>query len=284
MKRFLKRLIAPLVLCAAGFLLAYGTQFLPAEPALIREAAEAVFFLVIVPLFAFFLIWAIWAGLRDFWITRVRGEALPSAEESRIKRVLCGAPGQFRGMRGGAKFGNILLRLLSWILLFGGAFVTWRCVNADGDLFFLTIPAGIGTAAGCVVTIAGAFLRMFASPNRYDGGAAGVRALGCPKSLNIHELWRSFAATDTVLGRPYVSRVRFVPGECIVFGPGEGESGEFLYIRKNRAGDRLYLIRSGAPSLIISPKESRPARDFDTDLETLSLYLFSILEEAVVNP
>ena len=116
MKRFLKRLIAPLVLCAAGFLLAYGTQFLPAEPALIREAAEAVFFLVIVPLFAFFLIWAIWAGLRDFWITRVRGEALPSAEESRIRRVLCGAPGQFRGMRGGAKFGNILLRLLSWIL------------------------------------------------------------------------------------------------------------------------------------------------------------------------
>jgi hypothetical protein len=165
-----------------------------------------------------------------------------------------------------------------------GAVCGVRCVNADGDLFFLTIPAGIGTAAGCVVTIAGAFLRMFASPNRYDGGAAGVRALGCPKSLNIHELWRSFAATDTVLGRPYVSRVRFVPGECIVFGPGEGESGEFLYIRKNRAGDRLYLIRSGAPSLILSPKESRPARDFDTDLETLSLYLFSILEEAVVNP
>ena len=280
MKRFLKRFIAPIILCAIGFLLAYGAKYLPEEPVLLGQIVGAVFFLLVVPLFTFFLIWAIWAGLRDIWITRVRGEARPSAEEVRMKRVLCGAPGQFRRMPGGAKFGNFLLRLLSWILLFGGAFLNW--VGTGDAVLTLPLPETLCVACGTAAMIGGAFLRMFASPNRYDGGASGVRALDCPKTLGIHELWRSFAATDTVLGRPYVSRVRFAPGDSIVFGPGE--TGEFLYIRKNRAQNRLYLIRSGAPSLIVSPKESRPGRTYDTDLDTLCLYLYSILEEAAANP
>ena len=280
MKRFLKRFIAPLILCAVGFLLAYGAKYLPSEPALLGQIVGAVFFLLVVPLFTFFLIWAIWAGLRDIWITRVRGEARPTAEEVRMKRVLSGAPGQMRKLSGGARFGSFLLRLLSWILLFGGAFLNW--VGTGDAPVTLPLPEPLLIACGTAAMIGGAFLRMFASPNRYDGGASGVRALDCPKTLGIRELWRSFAATDTVLGRPYVSRVRFTPGDSIVFGPGE--TGEFLYIRKNRAGDRLYLIRSGAASLIVSPKESRPGRTYDTDLETLCLYLYSILEEAVQNP
>ena len=280
MKRFLKRFIAPLILCAVGFLLAYGAKYLPSEPALLGQIVGAVFFLLVVPLFTFFLIWAIWAGLRDIWITRVRGEARPTAEEVRMKRVLSGAPGQMRKLSGGARFGSFLLRLLSWILLFGGAFLNW--VGTGDALVTLPLPAPLCVACGTAALIAGAFLRMFVSPNRYDGGAAGVRALDCPKTLGIHELWRSFAATDTVLGRPYVSRIRFVPGDCIVFGPGE--TGEFLYIRKNRAGNRLYLIRSGAASLIVSPKESRPGNAYDTDLDSLCLYLYSLLEEAAANP
>ena len=280
MKRFLKRFLAPLILCAAGFLLSYGAGFLPPEPVVLRQAVGAVFFLIIVPLFAFFLIWAIWAGLRGVWITRVRGEARPSPEQVRMKRVLCGAPGQFRRMSGGAKCGNFLLRLLSWVLLFGGAFLNW--VGTGDALVTLPLPASLCVACGTAAMIAGPFLRMFASPSRYDGGAAGVRAADCPKALGIRALLTRFAETDTVLGKPYLSRVRFAPGECIVFGPGE--TGEFLYVRKNRAGNRLYLIRSGAASLIVSPQESRSEGAYDTDLETLSLYLFTILEEAAVNP
>ena len=139
MKRFLKRFIAPLILCAVGFLLAYGAKYLPSEPALLGQIVGAVFFLLVVPLFTFFLIWAIWAGLRDIWITRVRGEARPTAEEVRMKRVLSGAPGQMRKLSGGARFGNFLLRLLSWILLFGGAFLNW--VGTGDAVLTLPLPA-----------------------------------------------------------------------------------------------------------------------------------------------
>ena len=258
--RFLKRLLPALSAALIGLLLVFS---LPRLPESARGIAGAVFTCGIVPVFTFTFVWAVWALLREFRISRVMGEPLPPARDCRLGRTLLAEGEDFRAMEGGERAAWILLHLAAPAVTAAGILLLWR------ENF----------AAGTPVLVAGAFLWVLAAPNRYNRPGRSAKVLPCPQDLSAEELCRALASTDTVLGRPYVSRLRFVRGKCVVFGPGE--DGIFLYFRKNRSGRRLFLIRSGADALIRDPRPGAPEGAFDGDLDTLTLYLVTLTEDFI---
>ena len=256
--RFLKRLLPSLSAALVGLLLVFS---LPRLPESARQIAGAAFTCGAVPVFTF--VWAVWALLREFRISRVMGEPLPPVRDCRLGRVLLAEGEDFRAMESGERALWILLHLAAPAVMAAGVLLLRREAYT----------------AGTPVLVAGAFLWVLAAPNRYNRPTRHAKVIPCPKELGAEELCRALSSTDTVLGRPYVSRLRFVRGKCVVFGPGE--DGIFLYFRKNRSGRRLFLIRSGADALIRDPRPGAPEGVFDGDLDTLTLYLVTLAEDYI---
>ncbi len=114
---------------------------------------------------------------------------------------------------------SLVLKILGIAITIYAAYYAWENYEFVSGMILATVLFAVGG-----VTYS------FSSTSTYNKIATSVKAVANPNKVSIEELYEVFKDMDSTMGKPWIGKVKTVPGKCLIFGPNAND--DFLYVRK----------------------------------------------------
>ncbi len=124
----------------------------------------------------------------------------------------------------------------------------------------------IGVIIGLVIAVGGATIYMMSSSKTYSRAIANVGVVAESSHIEIQKLYEDFKDIDTPLGKPWISKIKLIPGEAMIFGPGVDDNYVYVY-KKNNAiciaqnAHTYFILASEEDKHRLAPKKLHPITD-----------------------
>lgn len=124
----------------------------------------------------------------------------------------------------------------------------------------------LGVILGSVVAVGGAAMYMMSSSKTYSRSIDDVRTLKEASHIDIKKLYEDFKNINTPLGTPWLSKIKLVSGEAMIFGPGIDDSYVYVYKKGNsinvaQNAFTYFIEPSDEDKHRLTPKKSNPNID-----------------------
>ncbi len=129
--------------------------------------------------------------------------------------------------------------------------------NPDIDTFNIVIAT--------LLIIAAITLFQFSSQNVYNSFNDVVKAIFDTNGVTLQEVYDYFKDMETVLGKPWLGKIKTIKGQSIIFGPNEDD--EFIYIH-GYGNESFFVSFSSSTDFIVAPqKEKWRLKQNNVDIE-----------------
>ncbi len=132
-----------------------------------------------------------------------------------------------------AKVISVIIALFSFYVMYLGDFETFSIV--------------IGT----IILIAGVTFYIMSSPKTYNDAVSSTKQLTNDQNKTIEDFYNTFKDKDSVLGKPWLGKIKTIKGKCLIFGPTV--NGDFLYMHKMFG--KFFIASNPIAGFIDGPKE-----------------------------
>ncbi len=118
-------------------------------------------------------------------------------------------------------------------------------------VMYLLSFTNLAVILGVVIMAVGLTMYIMSSPSTYNDSVSSVREIENKRGLTVEDFYRAFKENDSIMGKPWLGKVKTIRNKCLIFGPSEG--GDFLYFRKQFG--RFYISSSYSTYWINGPEE-----------------------------
>ncbi len=117
---------------------------------------------------------------------------------------------------------NILMKITGALIILVSI---WLFYIGNGAKFevLIMIFATIVMAVGGVIYIS-------SSDKTYNDSVSSIRRMRCDRGKSVEDFYHAFKDQDSVLGAPWLGKIKWIKGNSLIFGPTE--NGDFLYLYK----------------------------------------------------
>ncbi len=150
-------------------------------------------------------------------------------------------------------------------------------------LFMFGLDSDIAIILGTIILSVGVAIYMTATPQDYNKNISSVKMIENPKNLSVLDVYNGFKNVPSLLGTPWVAKMKLVKGDVIIWGPVEGH---FIYLHKL---GRNFCVSSNFMTSFIKPNKEdewrlqnthQPVDIFsDEDLVCYTLLAQGVLED-----
>ncbi len=114
---------------------------------------------------------------------------------------------------------GIILKLISISI---GLFSFWLMYIGDFEDFYIVI--------GTIVLIAGVTMYIMSDPKTYNSSVSSTKQIANTRKLTVQDFYEAFKNQETILGKPWLGKIKGIRNKSLIFGPSE--NGDFLYLHK----------------------------------------------------
>ncbi|WP_461207884.1 LURP-one-related/scramblase family protein [Clostridium sp. DL1XJH146] len=88
----------------------------------------------------------------------------------------------------------------------------------------------------------------YRSQETYNSWNDTIKMIFNTNKTSIDNIYEAFKSMDTVLGKPWIGKIKTVKENCIIFGPNA--EGEYIYVLASKE-DRIQLVHNSEPGFIV---------------------------------
>ncbi len=157
------------------------------------------------------------------------------------------------------------------------------CVLGIVFLYMFGLESDFYIIIGTIILAVGVAIYMTATPKDYNKNISSVKLIENPRKLTVNDLYNAYKNTNSLLGTPWVGKMKIIKGDVLYFGPVEGH---FIYLHK--LGSNFCIASNFMVNFIKAKKEDEwrlentitPVDIFsDEDLVCYSLLAQGIVED-----
>ncbi len=133
------------------------------------------------------------------------------------------------------------MKILGVTICAYSAYYAWHNYGPASKMILATIMYGIG----CVIYA-------FSSASTYNKICSSAKLVANPNRVSIEELYEVFKDMDSSMGKPWLGKIKTIPGKCLMFG--SNIKGDILYMRKFFC---WFFIHTGLLTYFVDTPENR---------------------------
>ncbi len=114
---------------------------------------------------------------------------------------------------------SFVLKVLGGAIFLYAFYYGWHNHESTVGMILMTVMLAVGSV-----------VYAFSSSSAYNKISSSTKSVANPNKISIEELYEVFKDMDSTMGKPWLGKVKTIPGTCIIWGPNKND--DFLYVRK----------------------------------------------------
>ncbi len=111
----------------------------------------------------------------------------------------------------------------------------------------------LGVILGSIISVGGAAMYMMSSSKTYSRSIDNVYTIADASHIDMKKLFEDFKDIETPLGKAWMSKIKLVPGEAMIFGPGIDDSYVYVY----KKGKSINVAQNAFTYFILASEEDK---------------------------